>query len=418
MKLWRAANVAAAIGCHKLDENSIARLTRLIMHVDSPNREWHVVDALDQLKTLKQHLARLGSAPQVDTTPESPELLRRANPLVFANVYNTEGPTACPVSNDTLSYIYSQASCRSTKKEVGCNRPSPKVANNVGLDFAALGEIAIRQGLLALPPPNEMPNGFTLCRPGGSVSGNNAPNKFRRAVTVGDWEVALSNQLCLGDGPPPCGAADRPSPRDEADSPGDAGKAAPPADATQLGATADPAPPADATQAVKQSHPGGKKNLAALSDAISSRLWGSEAEPESKKAAPNKKGNHGSGEGKDKGCKKVGKDCQKESKATKADKGGKHEKKAKHGKQESHPVMKRPAAAMEAQGVTLKQLVFPGTKSHCPIYVLGSTIYYDRGRKLWRLKPKKGSRVTHKFRFTDKPREAWARLVKMVKDIN
>ena len=56
-----------------------------------------------------------------------------------------------------------------------------------------------------------MPNGFTLCRPGGSVSGNNAPNKFRRAVIVGDWEVALSNQLCLGDGPPPCGAAARPS---------------------------------------------------------------------------------------------------------------------------------------------------------------------------------------------------------------
>ena len=118
MKLWRAAHLAAAIGCIKLDENSIARLTRLIMHVDSPNREWQVVDALNQLKTLKQHLARLGSAPQVDTTPESPELLRRTNPLVFANVYNTEGPTACPVSKDTLSYIYSQASCRSTKKRL------------------------------------------------------------------------------------------------------------------------------------------------------------------------------------------------------------------------------------------------------------------------------------------------------------
>ena len=60
----------------------------------------------------------------------------------------------------------------------------------------------------------------------------------------------------------------------------------------------------------------------------------------------------------------MGKDCQKGSKATKVGEGGKHEKKAKHVEQESHPVMKRPAAAMEAQGVTLKQLVFPGTKTH------------------------------------------------------
>ena len=58
------------------------------------------------------------------------------------------------------------------------------------------------------------------------------------------------------------------------------------------------------------------------------------------------------------------------------------------------------------------------TKKHAPIHILKSTVYCDMPRKLWRVKPESGSRVTHKILWGRKPHEQWPLVLAKIRECN
>jgi hypothetical protein len=62
---------------------------------------------------------------------------------------------------------------------------------------------------------------------------------------------------------------------------------------------------------------------------------------------------------------------------------------------------------------------FPGTKKRGPIYFGKSTIYIDRGNKLWRIKPCTGSRacIVRSFKVAE-PKAVWKEVASVVARLN
>ena len=62
---------------------------------------------------------------------------------------------------------------------------------------------------------------------------------------------------------------------------------------------------------------------------------------------------------------------------------------------------------------------FPGTKKHAAVHYGKSTVYLDRGNKLWRIKPEPGSKslLNRSFKGSD-PKEVWKKIVVEVQRMN
>ena len=63
-------------------------------------------------------------------------------------------------------------------------------------------------------------------------------------------------------------------------------------------------------------------------------------------------------------------------------------------------------------------LAYRGTSYAQVRYYKQSTIYHDVGRRLWRVKPCPGSRKTIKKRFNTNPKQSWAELVAIIRELN